>query len=147
MELKKVIVGAFISCILSLSIILIACQGIQRVDTKDSTSLLQGGQHTGTWESVDVFLEYQYVNQVGIIKLNIQGKTKRLYEQLEIWLSFCEAGGKILETKSIYNSDYLTNPIDERPRKVSIEKTFEIPLETDYLAFQSRLVTIMDSRP
>ncbi len=147
MEFKKVIMGAFKSCILFLSILLIACPCIQRVETKDSTSLLQGGPHTGTWESIDVYLEYQYVNQAGIIKLNIQGKAKRLYEHLQIWLSFCEAGGKILETKSVYNSDYLTSPIDERPRKVSIEKTFEMPLETNHLAFQSRLVTIIDSRP
>jgi len=146
-EFKKVIMGVFISCILFPSILLMACQGIQRVDTKDGTSLLQGGPHTGTWGSIDVFLEYQYVNEAGIIKLNIQGEAKRLYEQLEIWLSFCKAGGKILETKSVYNSDYLTNPIDERPRKVSIEKTFEMPLETHHLAFQSMLVTIIDSRP
>jgi len=147
MELKKVIMGAFKSCILFLTILLIACQGIQRVETKDSTSLLQGGPHTGTWESIDVFLEYQYVNQAGIIELNIQGKAKRLYEEFQIWLSFCEARGKILETKSVYNSEYLTEPLDERPRKISIEKTFEIPLETNHLAFQSRLVTIIDSRP
>ena len=144
MKLKK---EAFISCILFLSILLIACQSVQRVETKERTSLLQGGPHAGTWESIDVFLEYQYVNQADIIKLNIQGKAKRLYEEFQIWLSFCEAGGKILETKSVYNSEYLTEPIDERPRKISIEKTFEIPLETNHLAFQSRLVTIIDSRP
>ena len=144
MKLKK---EAFISCILFLSILLIACQGIQRVESKDRTSLLQGGPHTGTWESIDVFLEYQYVNQAGIIELNIQGKAKCLYEEFQIWLSFCEAGGKILETKSVYNSEYLTEYLDERPRKISIEKTFEIPPETNHLAFQYRLVTIIDSRP
>ena len=147
MESKKVIMGAFISCILFLSITLIACQGIQRVESRDRTSLLQGGPHAGTWESIDVFLKYQYVNQDGIIKLNIQGKAKRLYDQLEIWVSFCDAEGKILEAKSVYNSGYLTRPLDERPRKVSIEKTFEMPLETNHLAFQSRLETIKDSRP
>ena len=147
MESKKGIMGAFISCILFLSILLIACQGIQRIEPKDRTSLLQSGPHTGTWESIDVFLEYQYVNQAGIIKLNIQAKVKRLYEQLQIWLSFCEARGKILETKSVHNSEYLTEPLDERPRKINIEKTFEIPLETNHLAFQSRLETIKDPIP
>ena len=147
MELKKVIMRAFLSCILFLSILLIACQSVQRVETKERTSLLQGGPHAGTWESIDVFLEYQYVNQAGIIELNIQGKAKRLYEEFQIWLSFCEAGGKILETKSVYNSEYLADPLYERPRKVSIKKSFEMPLETNHLAFQSRLVTIIDSRP
>ena len=147
MKLKKVIMGANISWILFLSIILIACQGIQRIESKEPNSLLQGGPHAGTWESIDVFLEYQYVNEAGIIKLNIRGKAKRLYEHLEIWLSFCKAGGKILETKSVYNSDYLTSPIDERPRKVSIERTFEMPLETNCLVFRSRLETIKDPLP
>jgi hypothetical protein len=144
MKLKK---GAFISCILFLSILLIACQGFQRVEPKDRTSLLQGGPHAGTWESIDVFLEYQYVNQPGIIKLNIQGKAKRLYDQLKIWLLFCDTEGKILETKSVYNSVHLTKPPPERSRKVSIEKTFEMPFETSHLAFQSWLETIKDSRP
>ena len=147
MELKKVIMGAFICCIVFLSILVIACQGIQRFEPKDPNSLLQGGPHTGTWESIDVFLEYQYVNQAGIIKLNIQGKAKRLYEQLQIWVSFCEAGGKILETKSIYNSGYRSGLSRGKPHKGTIEKTFEMPLETNHLAFQSMLVTIIDSRP
>jgi len=126
---------------------LIACQGIQRVEPKDRTSLLQGGPHEGTWESIDVFLEYQYVHQPGIIESNIQGKSKRLYDKLEIWLLFCEADGKILETKSVYNSGYLTRSLDERLRKVSIEKTFEIPLDTNHLTFQSKLETIKDPIP
>ena len=147
MEFKKVIMGAFICCILFLSILLIACQGIQRVEPQERTSLLQGGPHAGTWGPIDVFLEYQYVNQAGIIKLNIQGKVKRLYNQLGIWVSFCDAEGKILETKSGYNSGYLTRPLDERQRKVSIGKTFEMPLETNHLAFQSWLETIKDPLP
>ena len=147
MESKKGIMGAFISCILFLSILLIACQGIQRIEPKDRTSLLQSGPHAGTWESIDVFIEYQYVNQPGIIKLNIQAKAKRLYDKLEIWVSFCDAEGKILETKSVYNSGHLTRPLEERPRKVSIGKTFEVPLETNCLMFQSKLDTIKDPIP
>jgi hypothetical protein len=147
MELKKVVRGVFISCTFFLSILLIACQGVQRAESKDCTSLLQGGPHAGIWESIDVCLEYQYVNQPGNIELNIQGESKCLYDQLEIWVFFCNAEGEILETKSVYNSGYKTKSEDERPRKVSIEKTFEIPLETDHLAFQSRLETIKDPIP
>ena len=147
MELTKVFRGVFISCIFFLSILWVACQGIQKIESKDRTSLLQGGPHAATWESIDVFLEYQYVNPPGIIKLNIQGKAKRLYDKLEIWVSFCDAEGKILETKSVYNSGHLTKPLEERPRKVSIEKTFEVPLETNSLVFQSKLETIKDPIP
>jgi hypothetical protein len=147
MKLIKGIMGANISCILFLSVILIACQGIQRIESKEPNSLLQGGPHAGTWESVDVFLEYQYVDQAGIIKLNIQGKAKHFYNQLEIWVSFCDAEGKILETKSVYNSGYKTRPENEMPRTISIEKTLEMPRETNLLAFQSRLETIKDPIP
>ena len=147
MELKKATMGLFKYCLLFLSILSIACQGVQRFAPEDRIALLEGGPHAGSWESNDVFLEYQYVNQSGIIKLNIQGKAKRMYDQLEIWVSFCDAEGKILETKSVYNSGYLTKPLDKRPRKVSIEKTFKIPLGTNHLAFQSMLETIKDPIP
>ena len=139
MELMRVIVGAFKSCLLFLSILLIACQGLQRAAPKDRIALLQGSPLAGSWESIDVFLEYQYVNQPGIIKLNIQGKAKRLYDQLEIWLFFCEAEGKILETKSIYNSGFRTEDRASKRHKGTIEKTFEMPLATTDIAFESSL--------
>jgi hypothetical protein len=75
---KSIVAGVFISCIGSLLILMVGCQGIQRVEPRDRTSLLHGAPYSGTWESIDVLLEYQYVNHPGHIKLNIQGKAKRL---------------------------------------------------------------------
>ncbi len=147
MELKRLIMGAFINCLLFLSILLIACQGVQTVEPQERISLLQGGPHAGTWESSDVVLEYQYVNQPGIIKLSIQGETKRKYDQLSVWVLFLDAQGKILETKTVFNSGYLAQTPSERQRKDSIEKTFDVPVETNHLAFQSLLKLYTFGRP
>ncbi|MCP4256221.1 MAG: hypothetical protein GY774_01685, partial [Planctomycetes bacterium] len=95
MELKKANMGAFKYSLLILSILLIACQGPQRVAPQDRIALSQGGPHAGSWESKDVFLEYQYVRQPGIIKLGIRAKAKRKYDQLSVWVSFLDTEGKI----------------------------------------------------
>ena len=137
MELMRRIVGAFKSCLLFLSILLIACQGMQRtVATKDRISLIQGGPHAWTWESNDVFLDYQYVMQPGTIKLNIGGGAKRGYDQLSVWVLFLNAEGRVLEMKSVYNSGFRQKLTRGKDR---IEKTFEMPMETTQFAFQSML--------
>jgi hypothetical protein len=98
--------------------------------------LLQGGLHTGSWESSDVSLEYQYVAQGGTFKLNITGEAKRKYDQLSVWIKFFDAQGKVLETKSVFNSGFRR----ELSRgKDPIEKTFEIPEGGTQFAFQSSL--------
>ena len=130
---------AFKYCLLFLSILLIACQGLQRVAPKDRIALLQGGPHAGSWESIDVFLEYQYVRQPGIIKLSIRGNAKQKYDQLSIWVLFLDTEGNILETKSVFNSGYRQGPSRKRRYIGSIEKTFEMPKQTNHLAFRSLL--------
>lgn len=147
MEPKKGVRGDFKICVWLLAILLIACQGVQTVDPKERISMLEGGPHAGTWESSDVVLEYQYVNQPGKIKLDIQGKAKRKYDQLSIWVLFLDAQGKILETRTVFNSGYLAQTPTERPRKGSIEKTFEVPVETNHLAFQSAVKPYSFGRP
>ena len=147
MELKEATMGAFKYCLLFLSILLIACQGLQRVAPKDRIALLQGGPHAGSWESNDVFLEYQYVTQPGIIKLGIRAKAKRKYDQLSVWVSFLDTEGKILETQSVYNSGYRLRLSRNKRYKSSVEKTFEMPMETNHLAFRSLLQPYTGGRP
>ena len=54
MELMRVIAGAFKSCLLLLSILLIACQGMQRtVAPEDRISLHQGGPHNPGHEELE----------------------------------------------------------------------------------------------
>jgi hypothetical protein len=147
MEFRKATMGAFKCCLLFLSILLIACQGLQTVAPKHRIALLQGGPHAGSWESNDVYLEYQYVRQPGIIKLSISIKAKFRFNQLSVWVSFLDSEGKILETKSIYNSGYLRESSRERRYKGSVEKTFEMPTETNHLAFRSSLQPYTDTNP
>ena len=139
MELKKATMGAFKYCLLFLSILLIACQSLQRVAPKDRIALLEGGPHAGSWESNDVFLEYQYVRQTRTIKFDISIKAKRKFDQLSVWVSFLDTEGKILETKSVYNTGYRLRSSGKRRYKGSVQKTFEMPMETNHLAFRSLL--------
>ena len=129
--------GTFKYYILFLSILLIACQGLQKFAPEDRIALRQGGPHAGSWESTDVLMKYQYVGQPGVIKLGIQAKAKRKYNQLTIWVSFLDTDGKILESKTVYNSGYRQG--FWRRYMGGVEKTFEMPRETNYLAFRSML--------
>ena len=137
MQLKHSIAGGVIRCLLFFSMVLATYQALQTtVAAQDRIPLLQGGPHTGSWESSDVSLEYQYVAQEGTFKLNIGGEAKRKYDQLSVWIKFFDAQGKVLETKSVFNSGFRR----ELSRgKDAIEKTFEIPTGSTQFAFQSML--------
>lgn len=137
MELKKFIGGPLIGFLVLFLMILSACVGSQMmVAPQDSISLVQGGPQTGSWESYDVLLNYQYVYQPGTFKLNFGGGAKRGYDQLTIWIRFFDAKGKFVETETVYNSGFREKFL---PRRDSHEKIFEIPMESAQFAFQSML--------
>jgi len=137
MQLKNSRTGGIISCLLFFSVVLANCQGLQTtVAAQDRIPLLQGGPHTGSWESNDVSWEYQYVAQEGTFKLNIGGEAKRKYDQLSVWIKFLDEQGKVLETKSVFNSGFR---MKLSKGKDAIEKTFEIPEGSTQFAFQSML--------
>lgn len=126
MELMRVIIGAFKSGLLLLSILLIACQGMQRtVAPADRISLRQGGPHTGIWESNTIFLEYQYYNLAGEIKLSVQvkAKTKVRYDGFKVYVLFVDAEGRVLETKEV--------------AVYRLDNTFEMPPQATYISFHT----------
>ena len=126
MELMRVIVGAFKSCLLFLSILLIACQGMQRtVAPEDRISLRQGGPHTGIWESNTIFLEYQYYKLAGEFKLSVQVKvkTKVRYDGFKVYVLFVGAEGRVLERKEV--------------AVYRLDNTFEMPPEATYISFHA----------
>ena len=137
MELKKITMETIKYYLLFLSILLVACQGLQRIAPEDRIALRPGGPHAGSWESTDVLMKYQYVRQPGMIKLGIQAKAKRKYNQLTIWVSFLDTDGKILASKTVYNSGYRQG--FWRRYMGGVEKTLEMPTEAKYLAFRSML--------
>ena len=137
MELKKFIGGPLIGFLVFFSIVLSACVGTQMmVAPEDSISLVQDGPQTGSWESNDVLLNYEYVYQPGSLKLNFGGGAKRGYDQLTIWIRFFDAQGKHLETKSVFNSGFRQKFSSVRG---SNEKIFDIPTESTQFSFQSML--------
>jgi hypothetical protein len=126
MELTRGIVGAFKSCLLFLSILLIACQGMQRtVAPEDRISLRQGGPHTGIWESKTIFLEYQYYKLAGEFKLSVQVKvkTKVRYDGFKVYVLFVDAEGRVLERKEV--------------AVYRLDNTFEMPPETTFISFNA----------
>ena len=137
MELKYFIGQTLIGFLVLFSFVLSACVGSQMmVAPQESISLVQGGPHTGSWESNDVNLNYQYVYQPGTLKLNFGGSAKRGYDQLIIWIRFFDAQGKLLETKSVFNSGFRQKFSSV---KGSNEKILDIPMESTQFSFQSML--------
>jgi hypothetical protein len=136
-QLKNSGTGGIIRCLIFFSMVLVSCQGLQTtVAARDRIPLLQGGPHAGSWESNDVSLEYQYVAQEGTFKLSIGGEAKRKYDQLSVWIKFLDEQGKVLETKSVFNSGFR---MELSRGKDAIEKTFGIPIGSTQFAFQSML--------
>lgn len=147
MELKKGVWGEANIYIWFLALLLIACQGVQVIEAEDRISLLDGGPHAGSWESSDVILNYKYVKEPGLITMNIQGEAKGKYDQLTVWVFFLDAQGQILQTRTVFNTGYIAQSPSERPRQGSTEITFEVPMETNHLAFRSNVKPYSFGRP
>lgn len=137
MASKKSPAGRIKSGLVLILLLLVACAGVQRtLGPENRIELLPDGPHVGFWETNDVFIEYQYVKQPGSFKINLGGYAKRAYDQVSVWVHFLDAQGNILVSKTLVNSGFrqpLTRPKD------SIQKTFEIPMDTSYFAFQAAL--------
>jgi len=126
MEFKKrgweVIKGS----LLLLLFFFIACQGVQKTVTPENRiPLLDGGPHSGNWESSTMLLDYEYYKQSGEIKLSVRIKitTRARHEGYNVWVQFADDQGKILEEKSIW----------------SRENTLKIPPQSVYLSFRTHL--------
>jgi hypothetical protein len=145
MRSKKIILETFKRICVIPSILWVAfqfsCVGpdIMTVAPERRIPLLKDTLQKGSWESNDVALEYQYVEQNGAIQLSVTGKAKRGYDQLAVWVNLVDAQGKILETKNIYNSGYRAERSYGKPQKGTIEKTLEMPPGTTAIAFESML--------
>ena len=124
MQFKQMMRVALKSSFLLILLLAIACQGVQKtVKPEDRISLLEGGPHSGNWESPNLSLVYQYYKQSDEIRLSVRTKveTKARYTGFKVWLRFVDNQGNILEEKSINNG----------------ENTFKIPPGTTDLSFRS----------
>ena len=92
----------------------------------------------GNWESKNVVLEYEFVKKEGVIGLIIDGRTKRRLDQVALWVLFLDEEGRLLERETVYNSGFRTERTRARRIEGTIERAFEVPPGTKYLAFQSK---------
>ena len=145
MSLKKIILKSFNYKLVILSVLWFIFQsgcvgpGQMTVPPEKRIPLSKDSPQAGSWESYDVALRYQFVEQSGAIQLSVTGRAKRGYDQLVVWMKLVDTGGKVLETKNIYNSGYRSGFSRGKSHKGTIEKTFELPPGTTAIAFQSSL--------
>jgi len=99
--------------------------------------LIQDSPQEGTWESRHVVLEYEVVKQDGTIGLIIDWRTKLRLDQIVVWVLFLDQEGRLLERETVFNSGFRTERTRDRRLEGTIERAFEVPPETNYLAFQS----------
>ena len=92
---------------------------------------------TGTWQSTYVVFDYEFVKENGAVGLIIDGRTKRRLDQIVIWALFLDKEGRLLERETVFNSGFRTKRTKARRIEGSIERTFEIPPDAKYMAFQS----------
>ena len=133
-QFKQMMRVALKSSFLLILLLAIACQGVQKtVKPEDRISLLEGGPHSGIWESPGLSLTYQYYRQSDEIRISVRTEveTKARYKGVEVWLQFVDNQGNILEEKSINNG----------------ENTFKMPAGTTDLSFRTFLEPVIYRPP
>ena len=91
----------------------------------------------GKWESKNVVLEYEFVKEDGTIGLFIDGSTKRRLDQVVLWVSFLDKDGRLLQRETVFNTGFRNQRTKARRMEGTIERAFEVPPGTHYLAFQT----------
>ena len=139
-KLKK---DAFKALLFFLIILVFAAQnscsttGSMTVAPEDRIPVTPDNPQIGTWESYYVVFEYEFVKENGTVGLIIDGRTKRRLDQIVIWVLFLDKQGKLLERETVINSGFRTKRTEHRRMEGTIERTFEVPPDAKYLAFQS----------
>jgi hypothetical protein len=111
--------------------------GSRTVAPEDRIPLIADKPQQGTWESQHVVLEYEFVKENGTVGLIIDGRTRQRLDQIVVWLLFLDKQGKLIERETVFNSGFRTQRTKARRMQGTIERSFEVPPETKYIAFQS----------
>jgi hypothetical protein len=112
--------------------------GSVAVAPENRIPLVKNTPQQGKWESRDVVLEYEFVKEEGTIGLIIYGRTKQRLDQVAVWVLFLDKNGRLLERETVYNSGFRTKRSKARRIEGTIERAFEVPSESLYIAFQSK---------
>ena len=112
--------------------------GSMTVKPENRIAVVPDQPQKGRWESINVVLEYEFVKESGTLGLFIDGRTKRKMDQVALWLLFLDSEGRLLEKESVFNSGFRSSRHRDRRMEGTIERAFEVPKGTKYLAFQSQ---------
>jgi hypothetical protein len=92
----------------------------------------------GNWESKNVVIAYEFVKENGVLGLFIDGRTRRPLDQVVLWVLFLDSEGTLIERETVFNSGFRDQRTRARRMEGTIERAFEVPEGTKYLAFQSK---------
>ena len=119
------------------------------VPPEDRIAVVPGELQKGTWETRFVFLEYEFVKESGTLGLIIDGRTKRQMAKIALRVLFLDSEGNILERETVFNYAFQRvgrpglrsgqGTRTERGVSGRIERAYEVPKGTKYLAFQERI--------
>jgi len=144
MDSKKLMQNAFkIVLFFVIALVLAALNscsttGSMTVTPENRIAVVPDQPQKGTWESINVVLEYEFVKESGTLGLFIDGRTRRKMDQVALWLLFLDSEGRLLEKESVFNSGFRSKRHRDRRMEGTIERAFEVPKGTKYLAFQSQ---------
>ena len=113
--------------------------GSMTIAPENRIPLIKDKPQQGTWESKNGVLEYDFVKaEDGTVGLIVDGKTKRRLDQVVLWVLFLDQEGRLLERETVFNSGFRSKRTRARRMEGTIERAFEVPKGTKYLAFQSQ---------
>ena len=112
--------------------------GSHTVAPENRIAVVPDQPQEGTWESKNVALRYEFVKEGGVLGLFIDGRTKRRLDQVALWVLFLDSEGRLIERESVFNSGFRSKRTRARRMEGTIERAFEVPAGTKYLAFQTQ---------
>ena len=126
--------------LLTLAVLLTGCSHVGRtIPPEKRIALEEGGPHSGTWSDFDCGMDYQYqltrTEPATPGKLALKGSVRnrgKSLDSLSIWVDLLDAGGKILEQKTVYASGYRIEPVDQ-----SFKLSLDTPPGTVAMSFGS----------
>ena len=109
--------------------------GRMTVAKENRIPLISDKSQQGTWASQHVVLDYEFVKEGDTVGLIIDGRTTRRLDQIVVWVLFLDSQGKLLERETVFNSGFRTQRTKARRIEGTIERAYEVPPGTKYMAF------------
>lgn len=112
----------------------------KQVDPEDRFDLLEGGPHTGAWQTRDLLVEFQYLRKQQDLQISglVKPQTYLLHfnflKSLLLSLHFVDAEGKVSAHETILSAGYRV----EMPEQKAFKADLKIPPDSTAIAFSYR---------